>query len=353
MNGRWALLLLILFWPVVVHAETVYRGEQSLWQDTVWNGDILIDGILTIPAGVSLEIRPGTRVRFTRFDSNGDGIGENEIFIQGVLKAEGTAEKPILFTSAEADPAPGDWGAVNMMAAEEENRFSHCRIEYAYRGFHSHFSDATVSHCEFVRNVRGMQFQEATVTINDCVVRDNFNGIQFRDSRVVLKNFAIRDNHWGLRCVYSEVTVEAGEVTGNLINGINLRDSTLDGSRLLVVGNRKGIYLQGSKGTLRDSELLDNSEHGILLENSDTVVSRNRISGNGRAGILCRDAGGSLRDNRLAGNGEYALVNEGAGTVDARGNAWGTLDPTEIAGLIRDGADRPGVGAVDAADPLP
>ena len=353
MNGRWALLLLILFLPGVVHAETVYRGEQSLWQDTVWSGDILIDGILTIPAGVSLEIRPGSRVRFPRFDSNGDGIGENEIFIQGVLKAEGTADNPILFTSAETDPVPGDWGAVNMMAAEGENRFTHCRIEYAYRGFHSHFSDATVSHCEFVRNVRGMQFQEATVTIADCQVRDNFNGIQFRDSRVVLKNFAIRDNHWGLRCVYSELTAEDGEVTGNLINGINLRDSTLDGSGLRVVGNRKGIYLQGSKGTLRDSELLNNSEHGILLEKSEAMVSRNRISGNGRAGILWRDSTGSLRDNHLGGNGEYALVNDGAGPVDTRGNLWGSLDPAEIAGLIRDGADRPGVGAVDAADPQP
>lgn len=353
MSRHWGIFLLLLFLPGWSGAETVYRGEQSLWQDTVWNGDILIDGILTIPAGVSLEIRPGTRVRFTRFDSNGDGIGENEIFIQGVLKAEGTAESPILFTSAEAHPVPGDWGAVNMMAAEEENLFSHCRVEYAYRGFHSHFSDAVVSHCEFVRNVRGMQFQEATVTITDTQLRDNFNGIQFRDSRVVLKNFAIRDNHWGLRCVYSEVTVEDGEVTGNLINGINLRDSTLDGSGLRVAGNRKGIYLQGSKGTLRDSELFDNSEHGILLEKSNAVVSNNRISGNGRAGILWRDSTGSLRDNRLAGNGEYALVNEGAGTVDARGNAWGSLDPAAITGLIRDGADRPGVGAVNAADPQP
>lgn len=353
MSRHWGIFLLLLLLPGWAGAETVYRGEQSLWQDTVWSGDILVDGILTIPAGVSLEIRPGTRVRFTRFDSNGDGIGENEIFIQGVLKAEGTAESPILFTSAEAHPVPGDWGAVNMMAAEEENLFSHCRVEYAYRGFHSHFSDAVVSHCEFVRNVRGMQFQEATVTITDTQLRDNFNGIQFRDSRVVLKNFVIRDNHWGLRCVYSEVTVEAGEVTGNLINGINLRDSTLDGSGLRVAGNRKGIYLQGSKGTLRDSELFDNSEHGILLEKSNAVVSNNRISGNGRAGILWRDSTGSLRDNRLAGNGEYALVNEGAGTVDARGNAWGSLDPAAIAGLIRDGADRPGVGAVDAADPQP
>ncbi|MDX9709381.1 MAG: right-handed parallel beta-helix repeat-containing protein [Trichloromonas sp.] len=353
MSRRLGFFLLLLLLPGWAVAETEYRGEQSLWQDTVWSGDILIDGILTIPAGVSLEIRPGTRVRFTRFDSNGDGIGENEIFIQGVLKAEGAAEAPILFTSAEARPVPGDWGAVNMMAAMEENRFSHCRVEYAYRGFHSHFSDAVVSHCEFVRNVRGMQFQEATVSINDCVVRDNFNGIQFRDSRVLLKNFVIRDNHWGLRCVYSELTAEDGEVTGNLINGINLRDSTLDGSRLRIVGNRKGIYLQGSKGTLLDSELLDNSEHGILLENSDTVVSRNRITGNGRAGILCREAAGVLRDNHLAGNGEYALVNDGKGEIDARGNAWGSLDSAEIAGLIRDGADRPGVGAVDAGDPQP
>ncbi|WP_432822404.1 right-handed parallel beta-helix repeat-containing protein [Trichloromonas sp.] len=353
MRRLFLLALLFCSWPVTESlADTEFRGEQSLWQDTVWSGRVLVDGILTIPAGVTLEIRPGTEVRFTRRDTNGDGIGENEIFIQGVLRVLGTAENPVRFTSAEADPVPGDWGALNMMASEEENLLEHCLVEYGYRGFHAHFANASVKNSVFSRNLRGLQFQESTVVIDGCLVEKNFNGMQFRNSMVRLSATRVLDNHWGIRCVYSELTMHDCEVAGNLVNGVNLRDSSLDADSLLVTGNRKGIYLQRSRGSLRGSRIRDNSEHGILLEDSDFLVVGNLIAGNGRAGVRWLNSRGELRDNHLAGNGEYALVNEGEGTVDARSNWWGTTAAELLAAAIRDGSDIAGRGLVDAGDPL-
>ncbi len=347
------LALLLCCWPVAEsRADTDYRGEQSLWQDAVWSGRVLVDGILTIPAGVTLEIRPGTEVRFTRRDTNGDGIGENEMFIQGVLKVLGTAEQPVRFTSAEADPIPGDWGAINMMVTEEANLLEHCLVEYGYRGFHAHFASASLKNSVFTRNLRGLQFQESTVVMDGCLVENNFNGMQFRNSEVRLSATRVLDNHWGIRCVYSELTMRDCQVTGNLVNGVNLRDSNLDAETLLVAGNRKGIYLQRSHGILQKSRIRDNSEHGILLEDSDVVVVGNLIVGNGRAGVRWQNSLGRLRDNLLAGNGEYALVNEGEGTVDARSNWWGTTEATALATAIRDGDDIAGRGLVDAGQPL-
>jgi parallel beta-helix repeat protein len=350
---KWLILLALLLygWPASDSlADTEYRGEQSLWQDTVWTGRVLVDGILTIPLGVTLEIRPGTEIRFSRRDTNGDGIGENEIFIQGTLRAVGTAAQPVRFTSAEADPVPGDWGAINMMASEEANLLEHCRVEYGYRGFHAHFANASLKDSIFTRNLRGLQFQESTLVIDGCLIENNFNGLQFRDSSVRLTATRVVDNHWGIRCVYSDLTMRDCQVTGNLVNGINLRGSTLDGDSLLVTGNRKGIYPQSSRGTLRGSRICDNSEHGILLENSDFLVVGNLISGNGRTGVRWQNSRGSLRNNLLVGNGEYALANEGAGPVDARANWWGTADRATLSVLIRDGDDHSGKGLVDAGD---
>ncbi|OHB29444.1 MAG: hypothetical protein A2X84_01235 [Desulfuromonadaceae bacterium GWC2_58_13] len=345
------LTLLLCCWPAgEALADTEYRGEQSLWQDTVWNDRVLVDGILTIPAGVTLEIRPGTEVRFTRRDTNGDGIGENEIFIQGALRVFGTAELPVRFTSAEADPVPGDWGAINMMASEEENLLEHCLVEYGYRGFHAHFANASLKNSIFTRNQRGLQFQESTVVIDGCLIENNFNGMQFRNSKVRLGATRVLNNHWGIRCVYSELAMRDCQVAGNLINGLNLRDSTLDGETLQVTGNRKGVYLQRSRGTLRGSRIRDNSEHGIFLEDSEFLVTGNLIAGNGRSGVRWKDSTGKLRDNLLAGNGEYALVNEGEGPVDARSNWWGTTEAKALGALIRDGADLAGRGLVDAGD---
>jgi len=352
MRGLLALLLLLVAALPAAAESLVYRGEQTLYRDTVWSGDVLVDGILTVAAGVTLEIRPGTTVRFTRFDSNGDGIGEHEIFIQGVLHAAGTAEAPILLTSTEEVPAPGDWGAINMMASDVDNLLAHCIVEYAYRGFHAHFARASLADVLFRRNVRALQFQESTVTLDRCRVVDNLNGMQFRDSTVAVRDSLIAGNYWGMRSVYSEIEVVGCRVEGNLVNGLNLRDSTVLASGNRVVGNRKGLYLQRARGTVVGNDLLDNSEHGIFLEQSDCQVTANRIHGNGRSGVKWVDSGGRLTGNDLSDNGEYALVNDGVGAVDARGNWWGSAEAAEIAVAVRDAADRSGVGAVDFGTPL-
>ncbi|WP_305045685.1 right-handed parallel beta-helix repeat-containing protein [Geoalkalibacter sp.] len=344
---------LLALWPASAFAQQIYRGEDTLWQDTVWEGEVLIDGILTVAPGVTLEIRPGTTVRFTPMDSNGDGVGEHEIFIQGRLKALGTPEAPIRFTSTASDPVPGSWGAINMMLAEdEENLLAHCIIEYAYRGFHAHFSRARVSDSLFRRNMRGFQFQESEVGIERCRLEDNLNGLQFRNSQVRLVDSVVKGSYWGVRCVYSELEMQGCRIEGNLINGVNLRDSTVVATGNLITANRRGLYLQGSRGTLVGNLVTGNSEHGIFLEESDAEISGNRIVDNGRAGVRWLNARGRITGNHIEGNGLYAVSNEGTTVAPAPGNWWGSADPNVLAAVLRDGRLRPETGWVEAVDPL-
>lgn len=333
-------------------AALAYQGTQTLFQDTVWEGEVLIDGILTVAPGVTLEIRPGTVVRFSRYDSNADGVGEHEIFSQGTIRALGTAAAPILFTSAEDEPRRGDWGAINMMVSEENNRLEHCRVEYGYRGFHAHFSRAELHHSSFRNNLRGAQFQESQVVIRDCRFVDNTNGLQFRDSRVELTGNLVARNQWGIRCVYSEVQIRDCRIEENLVNGINIRDGqvTAEGNR--IIGNRRGIYLQRSRGLVQGNRLAANSEHGIFLEDSSVEVVANQIVGNGRAGVRWLNGDGRLAANLITDNGVYALINDGQTEVRARNNWWGTPDPDRVALAVRDGRDRPGLGLADYRYPL-
>jgi len=350
------LLVVLLLLSSVVAAsaqELVYRGEQTLWQDTVWSGEVLIDGVLTVAPQVTLEIRPGTTVRFTRFDSNGDGIGEHELFAQGVLLAKGTAAQPIRFTSAQPQPRPGDWGALNLMASEDPvSRLDHVEVEYGYRGFHAHFSAAQLVNSDFRHNLRGVQFQESTVTLDGCRIEENLNGIQFRDSKVTIDATRIAGNYWGLRCVYSEVLVHDSEILDNLVNGLNLRDSKvmLNGNR--VRGNRRGIYLQRSTGEAVGNRVEANSEHGLFLEACSAEVHDNVVRYNGRAGVKWLDSRGLLRNNDLSENGMYALYNEGTSDLDARYNWWGPLEGQQLAQRIFAAHQRAGLGAVDWSEPL-
>jgi len=354
----WFLLLVIisLIVPLSVLAGEVqvypgevkiYRGEQTLFEDTVWSGDILIDGILTVAAGATLEIRPGSRVRFTRFDSNGDGIGEHEIFSQGTIRVLGTEDEPVLFTSAEETPRPGDWGAVNMMVSEEENLLQHSIVEYGYRGFHAHFSWAKLQNSTFRKNMRGAQFQESQVIIDGCQFLDNNNGVQFRDSKVILRGSTISGSQWGLRCVYSDLEMTANVIENNLVNGVNIRDGKITARGNRIVGNRRGLYLQRSEGQVVGNDLSGNSEHGIFLEDSKTEVVDNRLADNGRAGVRWLNSKGRLARNTITDNGVYGLINDGTSAVAARNNWWGTTKSADIVAAIRDGRDRPGMGLVD------
>jgi len=342
------LILLSLVSALPANATLVYQGEQTLYNDTVWSGDILVDGILTVAAGATLEIRPGTQVRFTRFDSNKDGIGEHEIFSQGTILALGTAEQPVRFTSAEADPQPGDWGAVNMMVSEEESRLEHCIVEYGYRGFHAHFSQAHLRDSTFQRNMRGAQFQESRLVIENCRFLDNLNGVQFRDSTVALRDSEISGSQWGLRCVYSDLQLTGCMVSNNLINGVNIRDGKVTATGNRIVGNRRGLYLQRSQGVVAGNDLSANSEHGIFLEDSTAEVVDNRLAENGRAGVRWLNSAGRLARNQISENGVYALINDGQTVVNARNNWWGTADQDDISAAVRDGSDRSGLGLVDS-----
>ena len=80
---------------------------------------------LTIEPGVELRFEPGTAFEIEHYTSDDKPAS-------GAVVAVGTPERPIVFTSAAAEPAPGDWVGLwfgGVPAAH--NRIDHARIEYA------------------------------------------------------------------------------------------------------------------------------------------------------------------------------------------------------------------------------
>jgi hypothetical protein len=87
-------------------------------------------------AAVTLTLKPGVVLRFPKAAS---GPGARVIFgtngnapnnLVGVLNAVGTAARPIIFTSGEANPAPGDWIGLWLNTANG-SRLDYVTIEYA------------------------------------------------------------------------------------------------------------------------------------------------------------------------------------------------------------------------------
>ena len=160
-------------------------GSEALLGETIWQGRIQVNGLLRLPIASRLIILPGSVIEFSRNDTNNDGIGENGIMIQGVLIAKGTPDNPIIFRSAEKNPKPGTWDAINIFNSDgARNLIEYCRIEDAYRGLHFHFANVAVYHSVFTNNFRSIQFQESAVDIRHNTFYANNSAIQARDSEV-------------------------------------------------------------------------------------------------------------------------------------------------------------------------
>ena len=352
---------------------TVYRDE-ALPGTTIWKGRILIDGQLRCPPASRLIILPGTVVEFSKKDSNGDGIGENGLQIQGQLIAKGTPAEPIIFRSAEKEPHRGDWDAINILGSDlAQNLLEYCRIEDAYRGMHLHYSNVAVNHLVLHNNYRGAQFQESLVRINGSRFFANKSGIQARDSELSFTTNEVFGNLNGANFYRLDLTASGNTFGDNFWDGLRVREGTSLVSGNLLAGNRQGMLISDAdtgvfsgnvvSGNLegglqiRDSGgvvvtgngVTANGITGISLRNSGALITKNLIAGNGERGVGIVSFSGTFTDNNLAANGKYAVGLEGPGDLDAAGNWWGGSD---LAKEIYDRHDEPGLGEVKFAQPL-
>jgi len=122
---------------------------SSLWattpavieRDTVWSGTVKISEKVTVKAGVTLTIQPGTRVEIA---------SQRGIWSNGAIVALGKPSRPIVFTRADDADL---WHQI--MLENTTGRFSHCIFEYSKNGVHVHASEVTITDSLFRYNESG------------------------------------------------------------------------------------------------------------------------------------------------------------------------------------------------------
>jgi hypothetical protein len=141
--------------PAEIHDQSV---SGDIWQDQVWSGNIHVTGDITVAEWATLTILPGTVIRVAAlsddqhsgrdhphdepFPKDPDRIETKSVqfAIKGVLKAVGTPDKRIVFTSDSEKPTTYDWDGLYI----SRGRVEYAIIEYARYNNIQEYSDVVI-----------------------------------------------------------------------------------------------------------------------------------------------------------------------------------------------------------------
>ncbi|MBI1288985.1 MAG: PKD domain-containing protein [Flavobacteriales bacterium] len=312
------LLLLSIFSALTTFAQTNVSGLIS--SNTTWTmsgNPYIVQGNILVANGVTLQVEPGVEVRF---DSG------TELRVEGVLRADGTANDSIIFTSNSISPVTGDWYGITFMDSSQDFdslsqsgcSIKYSRIEYAGdsdgAGVTTNSSSPFLSHCLFQQNdraaIRIVGLFDSELRIFDCTIRSNYLGvsvstpsISYNDANFRLFNSEITGNsHGGVSISWTpENTIQDNFIANNGSYGISLwsSTSTIDGNYL--VGNDTAIVV---------NSYYTNPSHSYR-------ITRNLISG-GSSGIQFEDFAFTLPQFQIE---ENILVNNHGGVSLLGGGA--------------------------------
>jgi hypothetical protein len=201
--------------------------------DTTWTLDgspYLVTCNTDVALGVTLTVEPGVVVQ----------LSHAQLAIYGNLVAEGEDQQPITFTSAQANPTPGDWVRLWFAKPQGVSVLEHVIVEYA--------GDLSCG---------GIHFDAGTLTVEDSIVRYGAND--------------------GVRAL---------EVAGN--STLTITDSDIS------YNTGHGIHFDAQDSsvsfTARGNTLVGNGQYAISLHAPaqmpiSPVLADNTGSGNGTDGI--------------------------------------------------------------------
>ncbi len=187
--------LLWLSFGTSLLAKTSVGG--SLAGNITWDATgspYVVDRNLEVPQGSQLTIHPGVTVY----------LKGHSIVVRGKLISRGTAEQPILFTSANREsPAPMDWGMFSFEGAGSGA---------SHDSQHRYQSGSILEHV-IVEYGRGLFFHRSAPAVVNCTIRFNRKrfggGIYAHDCKPIIRDSTISSNvaeesGGGVRAAYCE-----------------------------------------------------------------------------------------------------------------------------------------------------
>ena len=158
-------------------AQATTQVAGTILSDIAWSGSIEMLDDVTVLAGVTLLIRPGTIIRVREKDRTGKRV-KLQVDGQLLVDAGATAENPIIFTSAAATKAPGDWDGIHFTKSSyaantaDLSSLAFVEVRYATNGIHVDGSNPRIRNCRISANEERGVLYTAEFDLKTTVLRD-------------------------------------------------------------------------------------------------------------------------------------------------------------------------------------
>ena len=307
--------------PVVVPQRVVasfapaFRfASQTIAEDTLWQGAIQVDGMVTIAAQATLTIMPGTVVRFG---------ADSGLLVLGRVVAKGTAELPVLLTSYYLQPAPADWYGIVLTGTAKKNIFDHLKLQGAETAIYSRSSSFVLNHLSVDNSSVALKLVDSIVELKEVQISDCPTGISAVKSEVELESVIIDKSEIGLTVTSSSLSTDKLIVSLSSQSALIAEKSQLKVEKSVFSNNARGAVITDCGGSFTGSKFIANSETAVVMSSSPLRFNANLVSGS-KVGMQLNDNLPSVWGNSIYANSSYNLFYSGDEHVYLGGNWLGT-----------------------------
>ena len=197
-------------------AEVVLENHQ-LTENETWTPEktYIVKGTLEIPQDVTLNIQPGTTVKF----------GRNALLtVRGILKVgtplvEEEVTQLVHLTSENIKPAPADWNGIFFDHTHDLESFIRgAVIEYATTALDIKTTSPTVAACTLRLNEVAIALDGSDAQIQHNDILDNNTGIRTigRQTRPQIQKNNITKNEIGIFCENVQSIIQNNNLNANI-----------------------------------------------------------------------------------------------------------------------------------------
>ena len=197
-------------------AEVVLE-DYRLTENETWEPEktYIINSTLEIPQDITLNIPPGTTVRFGR---------DARITVRGILKigtplAEEQVTQLVYLTSDNVGPTSGDWNGIFYDHTHDLESFIRgAVIEYATIALDVKTTSPTVAECTLRRNETAIALDGSDAHIHHNDIRDNNIGIRTigRQTLPHIEKNSITKNETGIFCENVQSIIQHNNLNANV-----------------------------------------------------------------------------------------------------------------------------------------